>query len=324
MCNSTMSYIAWLRSKIGPQKTILTFATVVLRDAQGRILLQRRGDIDIWGLPGGILEPGESLQECARRELLEETGLAAEELGLVGIYTEPRYDTTYPNGDQVQQFTVCFQGQRAGGRLQIDGQETRALAFYEADQLPWQEMPDFYIDMARDTLRGGEPVFSPPQRRAELVDQITAIRARIGPALYIGAGSVAVVVDQARRILMVKRVDNGEWSLPGGYTHLGENAAHTAVREVLEETGLHIAIERLLGISSQVQPWVYPNGDRTQNIVSVFRAHPLDRELIPDQTETSQVGWMEPEEVLVLDTHPNLRRLNQAAVQHLEHGYFLI
>ena len=72
-----MSYIHRIRSQVGHQKIFLAFTSVVLQDERGRVLLQRRTDFDVWGLPGGILEPGESLLDCARRELLEETGLTA-------------------------------------------------------------------------------------------------------------------------------------------------------------------------------------------------------------------------------------------------------
>jgi len=103
LIKKNMSYIKWLREKIGTQKTILVFTTVILRDEGGRILLQRRADVDRWGLPGGVLEPGENILSCAQRELEEETGLTAGELSLVGVYTDPRYDSVYPSGDQVQQ-----------------------------------------------------------------------------------------------------------------------------------------------------------------------------------------------------------------------------
>jgi 8-oxo-dGTP pyrophosphatase MutT (NUDIX family) len=103
-----MSYIEWIRGRVGHRQLILTFASVVLRDAGGHILLQHRTDFDIWGLPGGILEPGESILECAQRELGEETGLRAGDLHLVGVYADPRYDTVYPNGDHTQAVISVF------------------------------------------------------------------------------------------------------------------------------------------------------------------------------------------------------------------------
>ncbi len=124
-------------------------------------------------------------------------------------------------------------------------------------------------------------------------------------------------MDAAGRLLVVKRNDTGEWSLPGGYLHLGENAAHGAVREIYEETGLHIEPQELLGLSAQPRPWVYPNGDHAMAVIAVFRARLLGGEAQPDLNEVTGVGWMTPEELLAVDAHPNLAALNQAVVQAL-------
>ena len=318
-----MSYITWLRGKIGRQKTLIVYGTVILRDERRRVLLQRRVDNGLWGLPGGILEPGESMLDCARRELYEESGLSAGELRLTGVYSDPQYDVVYPNGDEVQQYTVCFEGQMSGGRLQLDPEETSDLAFFDVAEIPRAEMASFYLDMLGDAERNGPPAFSPPYAGPRLVDVIQQVRLSIGKALFVGAGAMAAVQRADGRLLVARRIDDGEWSLPGGFTQLGENAAHTAVREVREETGIQICLERLLGISSPIQPWVYPNGDQAQAVISIFLAHPLGGELRPDQVESSQVEWMTPDEVLALDTHPDLAKLNRVVVDSLDRGVFV-
>jgi 8-oxo-dGTP pyrophosphatase MutT (NUDIX family) len=150
-----MSYITWLRGKLGRQKTLIVYGTVILRDERRRVLLQRRVDNGLWGLPGGILEPGESILDCARRELHEETGLAVGELRLTGVYSDPQYDVVYPNGDEVQQYTVCFEGRIAGGRFHLDLEETSDLAFTDFAQIPQAEIAGFYLDMLRDAEQGG-------------------------------------------------------------------------------------------------------------------------------------------------------------------------
>ncbi len=318
-----MSYITWLRQKVGRQKIVLVYASVVLQNAEGQVLLQRRADFDVWGLPGGILEPGENILDCAHRELFEETGLTAGKLRLVGIYSEPCYDTVYPNGDAVQQFTVCFQGIVKGGKMAVDGVESSALAFFDAGHLPWAELPSFYVDMLKDSLAGGDAVFATPFAGDHLIDPIRQVRAFIGRDVMVAGGAIAVVVDQDTihaqpRLLVVKRTDDGEWSLPGGYTQLGENVAHTVVREMLEETGLHVMPERILGISSLPHPWTYPNGDQTQGVAVVFRTHITGGSLRPDLEEISQAGWVTLREFLALEVHSDWQALYQAVAKCLQ------
>jgi len=319
-----MAYIEWIRSQVGHRKIFLAFASIVLRDDRGRLLLQHRTDFDFWGLPGGVLELGEDIQTCARRELLEETGLTAANLSLVGVYSEPWYATTYPNGDQVQQYTVCFQGRVNGGHMRPDGVETSEQRFFELDQIPALQMPEYYAVMIQDALQGGAPAFLPPHTVSDPINQIEDIRSYIGHAPYIGVGAAAVTVHQDRRLLMVQRSDTREWVFPGGYTHLGENAAQTAVRETEEEAGLLVIPERILGIYSPTSLWTYAGGDQVQSLVTIFRTRAIGGELHSDNIETCGTAWLSPEQISDLHTHPALARLNQAVLAHLDNGYFVI
>jgi len=322
------AYIPYIRQLVGHQRIFITFVSVVLRDEQGRVLLQHRGDIDTWGLPGGSLEMGETLEACARRELSEETGLTAGELSLVGIYTEPRFEYTYPNGDQAQQYTICLQGQVAGGTPYVDGVETRALGFYRPDELPLPGMFPWYASMLRDALsakdHGGSPAFDPPESQAVTKAQIEPMRVILGPAPFIAVGSIAVVVHPDGRLLMGLRTDDGYWDFPGGYMNLGENAAYTAVREAREETGLEVTPERLLGVFAPAEPWTYPNGDQVYSVASLFRCRLVGGSEQADQVETARIGWFTPEEVRVMPVHPMVETLNRAVLDCLEGGVFLL
>ena len=319
-----MSYLDWIRSQVGQRKIFLAFTSVVLRDEQGRLLLQRRTDFDVWGLPGGMLEPGEDILTCARRELLEESGLTAGDLSLVGVYTGPEYAATYPNGDQVQQYTICLQGPVMGGQMQVDGIETSEQRFFEPGEIPFEQLPLWYEAMIQDALSAGEPAFEPPHIPTDPIPQIKEIRQIIGTALYIGVGAVAVTRRDDGRILMVQLIDNGQWSFPGGYMHLGENAAFTAVRETHEETGLQVMPERLLGVYTTSSPWVYPHGDQVQPVITVFLSRFEGGTPKADGEETCAVTWMTREEIAALeDIHPLIRPLHTAILKHLDGGNFI-
>ena len=81
------AYLEWLRAYVGHHLIPLVYATALIRDEAGRLLFQRRADFGEtwWGLPGGLLEPGETPAACVRREALEETGLRVEPIRLTGV-----------------------------------------------------------------------------------------------------------------------------------------------------------------------------------------------------------------------------------------------
>jgi ADP-ribose pyrophosphatase YjhB (NUDIX family) len=63
-------------------------------------------------------------------------------------------------------------------------------------------------------------------------------------------GSSAIVVDHRNQILLQRRTDSGNWALPGGAMDIGETLAESVIREVKEETGFDVRIERIVGIYS--------------------------------------------------------------------------
>src|SRR5690348_14344469 len=84
--------------------SLVPAASAIVVDEEGRILLQRRTDNDMWALPGGAMNLGESLAECAIRETREETGLTVEITGIVGTYTNPGHVFAYDDGEVRQEF----------------------------------------------------------------------------------------------------------------------------------------------------------------------------------------------------------------------------
>jgi 8-oxo-dGTP pyrophosphatase MutT (NUDIX family) len=120
---------------IGSRPIIVAGATVVVMNEEGEILFQRRSDSFDWGLPGGAMEPGETLEETARRELKEETGLDAAALQLLGVFSGPRYYYRYPNGDEVYNVIALYRARQVSGTLQISDNEASTSDFSK-DRLP--------------------------------------------------------------------------------------------------------------------------------------------------------------------------------------------
>jgi ADP-ribose pyrophosphatase YjhB (NUDIX family) len=133
---SEEDYFRFLRRFVGQAPIMAPAAAAFIRDDRGRILLQRRHDNELWGLPGGGQNLGESAPEAMMREVYEETGLYAEPERLIGVYGDPAFAKTYPNGDQVQPAIALFEARVTGGQLNTRSPETLELAFFGPGQLP--------------------------------------------------------------------------------------------------------------------------------------------------------------------------------------------
>ena len=131
-----MGYVREIRQLIGHRTLMIVGASVIVEDAQGRILLQRRTDNHCWGYPGGCTEPDELLEDAARRELWEETGLTAGELQLIGAYSGPALHYTYPNGDDASIVEHLYLCRDWTGRLKPQEEEVEDLRFFSPEELP--------------------------------------------------------------------------------------------------------------------------------------------------------------------------------------------
>lgn len=116
-----------------PVPNRLHIGTAVAIFYQGRVLLDHRRDSS-WGLIGGALELGESLEECVLREALEETGLNVYQLRLLGVFSHPSRIIEYPNGDAVQSITICFAGDARSDSLRLST-ESRDARYFSRDDL---------------------------------------------------------------------------------------------------------------------------------------------------------------------------------------------
>jgi 8-oxo-dGTP pyrophosphatase MutT (NUDIX family) len=138
--------------RIGQEGELRIGSCAVIFDEQReKVLLTRRSDNGLWCLPGGKMEPGESIEECCRREVMEETGLVVEPNRLIGVYSNRDQLVIYPDGAQVQFVILSFEAAIMGGTLGLSNETTdaRYFAFPELEAL---EIHDRHKDRVYDAL----------------------------------------------------------------------------------------------------------------------------------------------------------------------------
>ena len=130
-----MSYIKEIRKHIGHAPMLSAGATVlVIKDR--KILLNLRSDTNTWGIPGGALELGETLEQTAARELKEETNLSALSFRLLNVFSGPDFYFKYPNGDELYSVVALFLAEDISGELRITDGESIKLRYFGKDELP--------------------------------------------------------------------------------------------------------------------------------------------------------------------------------------------
>ena len=125
-----------LRKVVGHRPLLQVGASVIVEDADGRILLQKRSDNLCWGYAGGSVELDEVVEDAAKRELFEETGLIAKDLALFGVFSGKETHYVYPNGDEVSNVDIVFICKDYEGELKCQVGEVEDLCFFEIDNVP--------------------------------------------------------------------------------------------------------------------------------------------------------------------------------------------
>ncbi len=138
-----------------PQVVRLSVSAVVWRESGSReVLLMQRSDNGHWGLPGGYVDPGESVLQAAVREVREETGYRVAIGRLIGVYSDPtRQVVAYPDGEVVQAVNLCFEGLVLEAGAPTTPDETLATGFFALDALPQPFVPIQEIRIADAVAR---------------------------------------------------------------------------------------------------------------------------------------------------------------------------
>lgn len=124
-------------------------ATVLVLDEHDRLLMMLRTDNGCWGVPGGAVEPGESVEEAGRRETREETGLEVGRLTLIDVFSGPGQYYVYPNGDQVHNVSILYLTRDLRGSIRLDLSEHSRYDWFPLDALPENISPPIRPMLAR-------------------------------------------------------------------------------------------------------------------------------------------------------------------------------
>ncbi|WMT42773.1 NUDIX domain-containing protein [Paenibacillus sp. D2_2] len=135
-----MGYIEDLRMQIGNQPLILVRPSVAIINKFGQILLVKHED-NSWGIPGGLMELGESTEECIRREVKEEIGLDLGPLQLFDVFSGKELYTKLRNGHEYYNIIIGYICTEFEGKIMPDGVEVLEAGFYSLSEVPASTQP---------------------------------------------------------------------------------------------------------------------------------------------------------------------------------------
>ncbi|WP_018392587.1 NUDIX domain-containing protein [Bacillus sp. 37MA] len=132
---------------------------VIILNEENQVLLQKRADVKLWGIPSGHIEIGETVSEAAIREVKEETNLDIRIKKLIGVYSDPNSQVFYyPKGKVVHFITTCFLAEITGGELKCNSSESLEIKFFEQKNLP-QDLLKMHPRWLKDALAKREMAF---------------------------------------------------------------------------------------------------------------------------------------------------------------------
>ena len=128
-------YMSEMRKLVGHRTIIQCAASIICVDPEGRLLLGQRADNKSWGYSGGSVEIDEKIEDCARRELLEEMGLTAGNIEFFYVNSGPETHYIYPNGDEVSNVEIIYICHEYSGIPQCKDGEMLELRYFRPEEI---------------------------------------------------------------------------------------------------------------------------------------------------------------------------------------------
>ena len=141
MMRQAMSYINEIRQLVGTRPLIMVGATLLIVNQQDQLLMIKRTDNGCWGVPGGAMEPEESLENTVRRETLEELGVDVGEVELFGVYYGQDLYYKYPNGAEVYNVSAVYLTRGTESSIHLNPEEHSEYHYFDIHHLPLEVSP---------------------------------------------------------------------------------------------------------------------------------------------------------------------------------------
>jgi ADP-ribose pyrophosphatase YjhB (NUDIX family) len=139
-------------------KLRLGCSAILFNSEHETVLLTQRSDNGQWCLPGGMIDPGESVSEGCEREVYEETGLRVKVIRLTGVYSDPNRLTVYPDGNKACVIVLVFEVNQVGGELGLSDETTDAQ-YFPVTKAVAMDLFHGHAEQIRDAFTGNESAF---------------------------------------------------------------------------------------------------------------------------------------------------------------------
>jgi ADP-ribose pyrophosphatase YjhB (NUDIX family) len=154
-------------------------------------------------------------------------------------------------------------------------------------------------------------------------EYIRNLRAKIGTTVLEVPTASVLTFDDRRRVLLVRHAEGNNWTTPGGMIEPYETPSNAAVREMWEETGLHVALTHIIGVfGGELCASTYSNGDKLSWVSTVFGAEPINGTLKPDGQETLEARYFAHSEIDSIRCKPHVRLFLDAGYSAKHRAHF--